>query len=244
MRFYEPGIGRFIARDMLWYLNRYRAYTNRPPTQVDPLGLMDVDTKENPSDRGGQDTKTEYDTAREKVDDVNKALDAVRTVDDLVQTRKAAEEAAKAAQKATDAAKTSPGLRYSDPNLPQKRVSDKAVEEALKEPKKPSTSPTAGLQAIASAQLQKEIVGAVKALGGFADSSFCKRFYKAGMKLDCCSMEGNLQKCYEDILTSGATAAAALNARRLLDYLLDKCYEAEAAQKKAGAGSGGGGGGG
>jgi hypothetical protein len=44
MRFYHAGIGKFIAKDILQYGNRYRAFGNSPPKQVDPLGMQDVDT--------------------------------------------------------------------------------------------------------------------------------------------------------------------------------------------------------
>ena len=44
MRFYHAGIGKFIAKDILQYGNRYRAFGNSPPKQVDPLGMQDVDS--------------------------------------------------------------------------------------------------------------------------------------------------------------------------------------------------------
>jgi RHS repeat-associated protein len=43
-RAYHAGLGRFLQRDFVRVsINRYIAFTNCPPKQVDPMGLQDVD---------------------------------------------------------------------------------------------------------------------------------------------------------------------------------------------------------
>lgn len=43
-RIYDPELGIFLSRDFLPYLNLYRAWSNNPVGQVDPSGLLSVDS--------------------------------------------------------------------------------------------------------------------------------------------------------------------------------------------------------
>lgn len=40
-RWYDPGLGRFLSRDILRTINRYAYCSNKPTSFIDPLGLQD-----------------------------------------------------------------------------------------------------------------------------------------------------------------------------------------------------------